>query len=63
LVGSSQLPMALVSWPSLGRKPEIAGMFVMAALVGPSQPHRQGGCKQSDLPSRDAMAIITMEKL
>jgi hypothetical protein len=33
LVGSSQLPMALVSWPSLGRKPEIAGMFVMAALL------------------------------
>ena len=53
--------MALVSFASLGGKPEIAGMFVMALLVGPSQPHRQGGCKQSDLPSRDAIAIVTME--
>ena len=47
LVGSSQLPMALVSFASLGRKPEIAGMFVMAALVPCPRGGRQGhsaGC-------------------
>jgi hypothetical protein len=33
LVGSSQLPMALDSFASLGRKPELLEIFVMASVV------------------------------